>query len=277
LVTDDTGPVPFTASHPAAVLPLLRRGSWVTAGLVTGSVAPDLPSFLPLGLTHDQTHPPPALFWPDGVLAVGLLLAWWVLLRPGLAPLWPHAAARGGPAGWRDPELRSSPRAVVRWVGWLGLSELVGLVTHLGWDAFTHSDGYLARRWAPLQGDFAGHLIVNWLQALSSVVGLTVVVAYLAVQWQRHPAPDVVEHVGSRLRLAVVAASLAVALAAAGLEYHHVSANDATRLALWSDSVKAGCGALIVALGLWSFGWAGLRAHRHTTRDPHSQVPSSVP
>jgi hypothetical protein len=277
LVTDDTGRVPFTASHPAAVLPLVRRGHWVTAGLVTGSVAPDLPSFVPLGLTHDQTHPPTAILWPDGLLAVGLLLAWWVLLRPGLAPLWPQAAGRSGPAGWRDPALRRDPAAVVRWTGWLALSELVGLATHLGWDAFTHADGYVVRRWAPLQGDVAGHLLVNWLQAASSVLGLAVVAAYLAVQWRRHPPPAVVEHVGPRLRTVIVAAALAVAATSAGLEYRHVSASDTTHLLLWSDTVKAGCGALIVALGLWSIGWAVLRAHQHAARDPHTRVPSSVP
>lgn len=276
-MSDDTGRMPFTASHPAAVLPLVRRGRWVTAGLVTGSVAPDLPSFLPLGLTHDQTHPPTAILWPDGLLAVGLLLAWWALLRPGLAPLWPSAAARSGPAGWRDPLLRRDAATAVQWAGWLGLSELVGLATHLTWDAFTHADGYVARRWAPLQGDLAGHLLVNWLQAASSVLGLTIVAAYLLVQWRRRPAPDVVEHVGPRLRTGVVGACLVVAALTAGLEYHHVAAADTTHLLLWSDTVKAGCGALLVGLGAWSLVWASLRAHRHATRDPHTPVPSSVP
>lgn len=271
--------MPFTASHPAAVLPLVQRGRWVTAGLITGSVAPDLPSFLPLGLTHDQTHPPTAILWPDGLLAVGLLVAWWVLLRPGLAPLWPAAAARCGPAGWRSgwSHGRLDVTAALPWVGWLALSELVGLATHLGWDSFTHADGYVARRWAPLQGDVAGHLVVSWLQAASSALGLAVVAVYLLVQWRRRPAPDVAEHVGPAMRAVVVAVSVAAALIAAAVEYHHVSAVDTTHLLLWSDTVKAGCGALIVALGGWSIAWAVIRAHRHATRDPHTPVTSSVP
>ena len=69
--TAHTGRVPFTAAHPAAILPLLRRGRWVSAGLVTGSIAPDLPTYLPLGLTHEQTHPLTAILWPDGLLAIG--------------------------------------------------------------------------------------------------------------------------------------------------------------------------------------------------------------
>jgi len=61
------------------------------------------------------------------------------------------------------------------------------------------------------------------------------------------------------------------------VEYHHVSAVDTTHLLLWSDTVKAGCGALTVALGGWSIAWAVIRAHRHATRDPHTPVTSSVP
>ncbi len=118
--------MPFTASHVAAVLPLVRRGRWVSAGLVTGSMAPDLPSFVPLGLGHEQTHPLSAILWPDALLAIGLLLIWWVLLRPGLAPLWPAAAARSGPSGWRSAPTGQGPRRLLGWVGWLAASELVG-------------------------------------------------------------------------------------------------------------------------------------------------------
>jgi hypothetical protein len=269
--------VPFTASHPAAVLPLVRRGRWVSAGLVTGSVAPDLPSFLPLGLTHDQTHPPAAILWPDGGLALGLLLVWWVLLRPGLAPLWPAAAARCGRAAWHDPRLRASRPALLRWVGWLLLSELVGLVTHLAWDAFTHTDGYVARRWSPLQGVVAGHLTVNWLQTASSVSGLAVVAAWLVVQWRRTPPPAAPEPIGPALRAFVLFAAVAVAAATAWVEWDRVSGRS-THLQLWSLTTKAGGGALLIALGVWSLAWAALRAHRMVTAaDPHSSATADVP
>ena len=46
--------MPFTGSHPAAVLPLMRWGLMPSA-LVIGSMVPDLPYFLPvpdLGNTH---------------------------------------------------------------------------------------------------------------------------------------------------------------------------------------------------------------------------------
>jgi Domain of unknown function (DUF4184) len=275
-VARETGGMPFTASHPAAVLPLVRRGRWVSAGLVTGSVAPDIPSFLPLGLTHDQTHPPAAILWPDGVLAVGLLLAWWVLLRPGLVPLWPAAAARSGRAAWHDPGLRRSRAALLAWLGWLVLSELVGLATHLGWDAFTHHDGYVARRWSPLQGAVAGHLVVDWLQAASSALGLAVVAAWVIVQWRREPTPVAPEPIGPALRVAVVATIAVLALAAASVEWVRVSGTT-THLQLWSMTTKAGGSAVLIGLGAWSVVWAAVRAHRSVVAaEPHSSAPADV-
>lgn len=41
--------MPFTGSHPAAVLPLLRWGL-IPSALVIGSMSPDLGYFLPLGI-----------------------------------------------------------------------------------------------------------------------------------------------------------------------------------------------------------------------------------
>ncbi|MET8546837.1 DUF4184 family protein, partial [Kitasatospora sp. NPDC004799] len=87
--------MPFTLSHPAAVLPLLRR-PFSRAALVAGAVAPDLPYFvgtagLPVSaqswyepLTNaTTTHTLP------GALTVGLpcTLALWALALAGHRPL----------------------------------------------------------------------------------------------------------------------------------------------------------------------------------------------
>ena len=75
--------MPFTGSHPAAVLPLLRTPLPASA-LVAGSIAPDVPSPLP--------GPPP---WRRTALAVvtvevmlgGLAWALWhALLAPAVLP-----------------------------------------------------------------------------------------------------------------------------------------------------------------------------------------------
>jgi hypothetical protein len=275
--------VPFTASHPAAVLPFVRRGRWVTAGLVAGSVAPDLPSFVPVGLGHDQTHPLGAILWPDGLLAIGVLLAWWVLLRPGLAPLWPAAAARCGPSGWRSAPQRDWRRRV-GWVGWLAGSLLLGLATHLLWDSGTHADGFLVRRWSPLSGWWAGHHVFDWLQALSSVVGLAVVVGCLVRSWRRSPQPAPADPpLTGLVRAAVLVVMALLVLLAAGLEWHALSARHAGHLLLWSDTTKAGGAALVAALGTWSLvwvartSWVTWSAARRPAADPHSRTTAGVP
>jgi hypothetical protein len=248
--------VPFTASHPAAVLPLIRRGSWVSAGLVTGSMAPDLPSFVPLNLTHDQTHPLTAILWPDGLLALGLLVAWWALLRPGLGPLWPAAARRVGPPGWRDPALRRGSTARLRWAGWLVVSELVGLATHLLWDSFTHIDGYTVRRWKPLSHMVFSHPTYAWLQFVSSVGGLAVVLVYLGVQWWRTPPRGAPEAAAPWVRVVVLAAMTAVTLATADVTWTHGgNPDDVGRAGVLSTTVKDAGGALLVSAAVWSVAW----------------------
>jgi hypothetical protein len=269
--------VPFTASHPAAVLPLLRRGRWVTAGLVSGSVGPDLPSFVPLGLGHDQTHPLGAILWPDAPLAVAVLVAWWVLLRPGLAPLWPAAAARCGPSGWRGAPVRDR-RRLAGWLGWLAASILLGLATHLVWDSATHSDGVLVQRWAPLHGWWAGHHVFDWLQALSSVVGLVIVVSYLCREWRRRPAARAAgEPLARRVRAAVLGATTVVVLAVGALEWRSLTAEHEGHLGLWSGTTKAGGAALVAALATWSVVWVTRTAVRRRVGDPHSRAGARVP
>jgi Domain of unknown function (DUF4184) len=270
--------MPFTASHAAAVLPLVRRGRWVSAGLVTGSMAPDLPSFVPLGLGHEQTHPLSAILWPDGLLAVGLLVIWWVLLRPGLAPLWPAAAARCGPSGWRSAPTGRGPRRLLSWVGWLAASELVGLATHLGWDAFTHPDGAVVSRSATLSGRWAGHELFDWLQALSSVVGLAIVVLYLARSWRKRPLLEAAaEPISRTLRAGVIGLTAIAVAVAGGLEWRSLAVAHSGPLLTSAATTKAACSAGLAALAAWSLVWAVRSSARGRARPPHSSEPVGVP
>jgi hypothetical protein len=280
--------VPFTPAHPAAVLPLLRRGHWVSAALVTGSMAPDLPTYLPLGLTHDQTHPLTAILWPDGLLALGLLVLWWGPLRPGLMSLWPGAAARSGPPGWRDPAIRRSSRALAGWVGWLLLSELVGLATHLVWDAFTHEDGYVARRWSPLRHPIGGHPVYNLLQLWCSVLGMAIVGVYLLVQWRRRTtrAAAPVAVLPRRVRLAVVAV-LALALVVTGLVTGHDLPHPYAlhRPWLWRQRLVNSGTVLLTLVAVWSVVLVVVRGVVKQRRlqaepsppRPHTTAPLDVP
>lgn len=175
--------MPFTVSHVAAVLPLsvgapARR--LVPAGLVIGSMVPDLPHFVPPHRGFGWTH---AAYGPLTVdLAAGLvLLAVWhfLLHRPlvDFAPTW---------VGQRVP--RTVPLRGARW-GWAAVSVVIGAYTHVILDAFTH-----AGRWGPRQlpalNAYLGPIPVHqWLQLGLGVLGLLVLLAWAAA-WLARAAPQ---------------------------------------------------------------------------------------
>ena len=179
--------MPFTGSHPAAILPFLRLPLPASA-LVIGSMAPDLPFYLPVPQPY-ATHTWPAAVSTD--LALGLLSrALWLglLARPALVTA--PAALRGRLEGRVAPGLTgrlSSARQAVLLVAAL----VLGTATHLTWDAFTHPGRWgaehipaLAASWGPLPG-------YRWLQYASSVAGLAVLLLWFVRWWRRTPAVPV--------------------------------------------------------------------------------------
>src|SRR5215475_12559583 len=82
--------MPFTASHPAAVLALARWGLPGSA-LVIGSIAPDMPMFLPITEVTHFAHTPPGI--PTIDLAIGAVgfVVWQALFAPALIAVAPIA------------------------------------------------------------------------------------------------------------------------------------------------------------------------------------------
>jgi Domain of unknown function (DUF4184) len=143
--------MPYPFAHPAAVLPLARPlGRFaVPSALAIGSMAPDFWYVVPL-LGRGDSHSLAGLAWfclPAGLLAYALFHQ--VLKQPLIALLSPRLG-RFTPAG-----LPPVPWSAVM------VSLIVGALTHLAWDALTHSYGDAAQR----------H---NWLQHASTALGTTV-------------------------------------------------------------------------------------------------------
>lgn len=206
--------MPFTLSHPAAVLPLLKgadgRGALVASALVAGSMAPDVPFFadslLPgvfgLGaLTHRWWAVPTV----DVLLAGGLVVLWHGLVRAPLVALLPGRWAAAADAATAPGEPRP---------GWFALSAAVGAATHVGWDAFTHQ-GRLGIR--ALDRTVGGMPVHALLQYGTSVVGLACLARYAvrvaAAAEPAQPAQPVAPGLSRRARRAALAA-LAAATAA---------------------------------------------------------------
>ena len=176
--------MPFTGSHPAAVLPFLRTPLPASA-LVAGSIAPDVPFYLPVTLPWD-THTAVAVGTLD-VLLAGLA---WALWHGLLAP----AALSAAPAGLRGRlagvpiGLRSRLRSI-RGAGLVLLALAVGSGLHVFIDEFTHPGRWgaghlpvLARAWGPLPG-------VRWLDYALGVVGGLLAVLALVLYFTRPNEP----------------------------------------------------------------------------------------
>lgn len=235
--------MPFTLSHVAAVLPglTLRASLWpAVPALVVGSMAPDLPYYLPLGMTREQSHSFVGAF---GVTVVAVLIAL----------LWDHVLARPArafaPAGWRArlhevpvrTRLCDLPLAVV--------AAYVGVLSHLALDAPTHGDGALTMRWALLRQIVAGVPVWSWLMLLTSAAGL-VLLAAAVVRVLRRPARPVVPSAWGLWPLVLIGAA---GLVGAGLAVGAHSAFDIDLI--WYGTTGGVSLALAVAvvpvLGWW--------------------------
>ncbi len=179
--------MPFTPSHAVLALPFVRT-PLLPAAIAVGAMTPDLPLFLRgTPLSYQATHTNVLL---STVLAAGLLALWYALLRPAGRELSPDALARRlppewdatGAAVWRTigGDRARSPIAVAALL--MIVSLVLGVLSHIAWDAFTHEGRWgvrlipaLADDWGPLPG-------YKWVQHGSSVIALVILAGY-GVWW----------------------------------------------------------------------------------------------
>jgi hypothetical protein len=215
--------MPFTISHAAAALPVHALDKRLPlAALMVGTMAPDFAFFLPWGIYRHDTHTPAGLF--TFCLPAGLM-AWLyyvlVLERPTIGFL---------PDVWRK-RIRHSGALDTRALFMASLALLLGSVTHLAWDAFTHSaplaQAVPALRSNLFKGSGAYLPVYFVLQVLSSLFGL-VALAIWAWRIRRKPlapaaevVPELAPHVSNdELYLAVLLISVvSVAVGFFGAEW----------------------------------------------------------
>ncbi|HEX2892684.1 MAG TPA: DUF4184 family protein [Marmoricola sp.] len=167
--------MPLAPAHPAVVLPLRRLGLPLTA-LVVGAMAPDAPVYLPVGVGYRTAHSWPGLLVAS-VVGLVLLVLWSFVVRDAVVDL--------VPALRRRLPLRDRPDARAWWLA--PVAVLVGVGTHLLWDAATHDWGFLVEDLAFLRTEHASLPLYRWLQHASTVVGTLVVAAYGVVGLRRRP------------------------------------------------------------------------------------------
>lgn len=156
--------MPFTAAHPAAILPLLRHSRWFSAtGLVTGSIAPDFQYFLLFPMFKHSGHTLEGLlFFNLPVAFVVATVFHLVVRRPAVAhlPVWLKSRALA------IPELDWLAYLRKRWFVFV-VSVIIGAATHIFWDGFTHYSGYFVQKWPVLNSKVN---LMGWDIALSRII-----------------------------------------------------------------------------------------------------------
>ncbi len=206
--------MPFTLSHPAAVIPLRRPlGRWaVLSALVIGSMAPDFAYFLGVQSLRASTHTLASIAWfslPLGWIAY--LGFQFVLKRPAVFLL---------PRGFRS-RFDAAPKLHAFWpvTGCLA----IGALTHIGWDSFTHDSGALVQR-------------LPWLRQLGVELWGVPVVSY-----------KILQHGSTLLGIAAIAGSVAAWLGRTPARELGFSSSFERRLRIWGRAVA---GMIPVGVGL---------------------------
>lgn len=252
--------MPFTLAHPAVILPLVRR-PFVASALVAGAVAPDLLYVGPIyllatqevngNLTLTLTHEFTSAFWLDPLIALILLAVFNLIVRRPLAALAPPAVASRLPSS-----VRLSPAVLA----WTVVSAVLGALTHVLWDSFTHGDGYFVRQFPEV---FRAEVTATWdvnrvLQYVSTLGGCLILAIWL-YRWFRRTAPvNPTDQVPPGVRYVVLAGVLALGVAGASVQLNgadDLAGETAVRLVL-TGLVFGGLAALAWYVLLWHlFRW----------------------
>lgn len=215
--------MPYTLSHPLAIVPLAR---WCPryfnfAALVIGSMSPDFGYFANAFETAKYAHTLTGLFAVCVPASMALLGLFYLLRGPMCFILpQPHRAAL-------TPLTIENPNPSFRVFLVASCSALLGAITHIVWDSFTHWDSWTVQHFAVLRRPVmtingTEEPVCYMLQIVCSLVG-GVGLAVLYLLWLRRQPIRVTEDSQSdgwryALLAGVVLVSLMVALAAA---YYH--------------------------------------------------------
>lgn len=256
--------MPFTFSHPVAVLPLCKTRPFAFSAAVIGSMAPDFDSFLHLSTNVTFGHSAEGIlrFCLPAGLAVFLLFHG--LLKEPLASLLPEGHQR-----------RMKPFLASRWpsslAGWIlvGFFLLLGICSHLFLDSITHRYGWMVLKFPVLAaslGDVGGRplRIYTLLQHGGGLAGALVLLAAYGNWYRNAPvsAQPLPGQMNSRFRWpilgGIVGAAAWISAVYAGFQnYAHFGLENFAR-----DAVLMGIPTLLAGCIIFSLCWWRVAARR---------------
>jgi len=179
--------VPFTVSHAAAVLPIhaLSKHRLPLTALMIGSMAPDFGYFFDHNFSRQLTHTFSGLFFFALPLGLVVWLFYVAVLEKATITLLSDR--------WHTRFAHTDPLTAPL-IGRACIAIVLGAITHIVWDAFTHRGTFVTDAIAVLRGPTPGFSwlpMYHLLHGLSSVVGL-VILAHWARGLHRLPARSLI-------------------------------------------------------------------------------------
>lgn len=168
--------MPFTGSHAAIVLPLLNKRIFSASGLIMGSMVPDFEFFLTMRAHVEYGHSFFGIFWLNIPVSVLFITLYHNLVRNGLIANLPHFF-----------QVRFLPFIEFNWNKYLKnnvfkvlASIIVGNLTHLLWDSFTHFDGFFVARIPVLDYELLNIPVYDIFQYGFSLLGALAILSFIA-------------------------------------------------------------------------------------------------
>lgn len=170
--------MPFTFAHPAIILPLRNLSSrWFSGiALIAGSITPDFEYFLRMRIHSSCSHSIEGILTFNIPIGIILILLYLFLVQKPLLEALPASISS------RIPLISTDRAYLLKRIPVFFISLLIGIGSHLLWDAFTHTHGYFTERvsWLHESHALIGFKIPGFkiVQHLSTLLGLLFVGIY---------------------------------------------------------------------------------------------------
>lgn len=176
--------MPFTAAHPAIILPFIRSRYFSATGLIVGSLSPDFEYFFKMSVSGLHSHTKAGLFYFDLPVTLVLSLVFHQLVKCNLIGNLPAFFQK---RFQETMHFNFINYLKSKW--WIFLiSAFIGAGSHIFWDSFTHNNRFFVRQFSSLyEGTSVPFDGVNYplfyvLQQVSTVIGLMVVTIYIFIK-----------------------------------------------------------------------------------------------
>jgi len=167
--------MPFTFAHPAAVVPLFKNKKLPALALIVGSIIPDFEYFIRMRVVSRYSH----TLWGLVLFDLPLALALFFFARKYVCKIFVDNLP-----GFlnRRLSLYFPLQSKIPFL-WVVVAVLLGAVSHIFWDSFTHQNGFFVENLAWLKSSINAWgtqiKVYKLFQHLSTVIGGLVIVFYI--------------------------------------------------------------------------------------------------